>query len=202
MPGYPELLRVIEAEAEREAREVRDAAERERARILEEARAGAAALGAALLERTRRACADRERLAREALSRARERERLLAMRAELAALRAAAAEALPGAAGPALDARLLAELLPEAGEGPLELEVDPGAEEPCRAALERLDPAAAARTRIRAAPAPRGGLVLATGRRVLDDTLPARLERLWPELEAELAAILFAEEGAWPASTG
>jgi V/A-type H+-transporting ATPase subunit E len=28
------------------------------------------------------------------------------------------------------------------------------------------------------------------GRRVLDDTLPARLERAWPELEPELAAIL------------
>lgn len=202
MPGYPELLRVIEAEAEREAREAREAAEREHARILDEARGSAATIRAALLERTRRACAERERLAREGLTRARERERLLAMRAELDALRAAAAAELAGRAGPALDARLLAELLPEAGDGPLELEVDPGAEEPCRAALVRLDPAAAARTRIRAAPAPRGGLALTTGRRVLDDTLAARLERLWPELEAELAGILFGDEGPWPASTG
>lgn len=202
MAGYPELLRVIEAEAEREAREARDAAEREHARILEEARAGLEALRAALLERTRRACADRERLAREGIARTRERERLLAARAELDALRTAASAALSTRAGPDLDARLLAELLPEAGEGPLELEVDPGAEEPCRAALVRLDPAAASRTRIRAAPVRRGGLVLTTGRRVLDDTLPARLERLWPELEPELAGILFSGEGAWPASTG
>jgi V/A-type H+-transporting ATPase subunit E len=202
VPGYPELLRVIEAEAEREVREAREAAERERARILDEAREGAAALQAALLTRTRRECDDRERLVREGLSRARERARLLAMRAELDALRAAAAAELTGRAGPALDARLMAELLPEAGDGPLELEVDPGAEAPCRAALERLDPAAAARTRIHAAPARRGGVVLIAGRRILDDTLPARLERLWPELEAELAGILFGEEGAWPGSTG
>lgn len=202
MGGYPELLRVIEAEAEREAREARDAAERERARILEEARAGLEALRSALLERTRRACADRERLAREGIARTRERERLLAVRAQLDALRAAALAELPARAGPELDARILAELLPEAGDGPLELEVDPGAEEACRAVLARLDPAAASRTRIRAAAVRRGGIVLTTGRRVLDDTLPARLERLWPELEPELAGFLFAGEGAWPASTG
>jgi V/A-type H+-transporting ATPase subunit E len=31
---------------------------------------------------------------------------------------------------------------------------------------------------------------------VLDDTLEARLERLWPDAEAELATILFGEDGA------
>lgn len=202
MAGYPELLRVIEAEAEREASALRDAAARDRERILDQARAAARPLGAALLDRTRRECAERERLSREALAQARARALLLAHRAELDALREAAARALADAAGPALDARLLEELLPEAGDDPFELEVDPGAEPACRAALERLDPAAAARSRIVAAPAPRGGLRLLAGRRVLDDTLPARLERLWPEVEGELAGILFGEEGTWRGSTG
>lgn len=202
MAGYPELLRVIEAEAEREARALRDAAERERVRILDEARAAASAAHAALLDRTRRECADRQRLAGDALAQARARARLVACRDELDALRDAAAGALRDAAGPALDARLLAELLPEAGDGPLEIEVDPGAEGACRATLERLDPAVAARSVIRAAPARRGGVSLVAGRRVLDDTVPARLERLWQEAEAELAGILFGEGGTWPGSTG
>lgn len=201
MAGYPELLRVIEEEAAREARELRAAAVRERARILDEARAAAEAARSALLERTRRECAAAEQQARGALARARERARLVARREELEALRAAAAARLADSSGPALDARLLAEVLPEAGDGPLEIEVDPGAEAACREALARLDPAAAARARVRAAPARRGGLVVTVGRRVLDVTLGARLERLWPEAEAELAAILFGEEGGWPAST-
>ncbi len=42
-------------------------------------------------------------------------------------------------------------------------------------------------------PERRGGVLVAAGRRILDNTLPARLERAWPDLEAELAALL--EEG-------
>jgi len=198
--GYAELLRVIEEEAAREVREVRSAGEREAARILAEARAAAEAARDALLGRVRAEEAARARAAQEALARERERALLVARRGHLDALRAEAEGALAAAGGPELDGRLLAELILEAGTGPIELEVDPGAEEACRAALARLAPEAAAQARVVAAPARRGGVRLVAGRRVLDDTLPARLARAWPEVEGELAALLFAEEGAWPGS--
>ncbi|HVI97164.1 MAG TPA: hypothetical protein VM753_24315, partial [Anaeromyxobacter sp.] len=101
---------------------------------------------------------------------------------------------LPAPGGAALDARLLAELLPELGEGPVDVVVDPGAEPAARAALELLAPEVAARARVCAAQAARGGVEVVIGRRVLDDTLPSRLARAWDALEPELAARLF-EEG-------
>ncbi|ABC80973.1 hypothetical protein [Anaeromyxobacter dehalogenans] len=199
--GYGDLLRVLAEEAEREGRELRAAAEREAARVLEEARAATAAARDALLARAAADAAEAARAGGDALGRERERVSLLARREALEALHRAAAGGLAAEGDAALDARLLAELLPEVGEAPFEVEVDPGAGEACRAALARLDPAAAARATVREAAAPRGGVRVRVGRRELDDTLPARLERLWPEAEAELAAILFAEAGAWPGST-
>lgn len=199
--GYGDLLRVLAEEAEREAREVRAAAGREAARIVEEARAATGAARDALLARAVADAGTAARAGREALGRERERVSLRARRDELAALRREAEPALAGAGGPDLDARLLAALLPEVGDAPFEVEVDPGAGAACRDALARLDPAAAARATVREAPAARGGVRVRVGRRTLDDTLPARLERLWPEAEAELAAMLFAEAGAWPGST-
>jgi V/A-type H+-transporting ATPase subunit E len=188
--GYPELLRVIEEEAGREERDLRAAAEREAARVLAEAREAARSGCEALLARAR---ADAARVLREAEERhglARERGLLVERRQLLEALAAEVGRALPAAASPALDAALLAEVLPDAGAGPLEVIVDPGAEEAARRALAALDPAAAARATVRAAAAPRGGVAVIAGRLVLDDTLPARLARLWPDLEPELAALL------------
>jgi hypothetical protein len=46
---------------------------------------------------------------------------------------------------------------------------------------------------VRPAPVRRGGVEVIAGRRVLDDSLPSRLDRAWPELEAELAGIQFGE---------
>lgn len=188
--GYPELLRLVEEEAGREERAVREAAAREAARVLADARAAAEAAREAVLVRVRaeadalvRAEEERHRLARE-------RGLLVERRRLLGGLRADVLAALAQASSPALDRALLAEVLPEAGPGPLEVIVDPGAEEEARRALAALDAGAAARATVRAAPAPRGGVALASGRLVLDDTLPARLERLWPDLEAELAALL------------
>jgi V/A-type H+-transporting ATPase subunit E len=200
--GYQELLRVIGEEAAREARDVRAEAERECARIMAECRTAAEAARAALVARTAAEIEARVQAARGAQAQLRERALLVAQRRHLDALREAALAALARAGGPALDARLLAELIPEAGEGPLTIIVDPDAEEACRAALERLAPSVASRTEIRAAPARRGGVELVAGRRVLDDTLEARLERLWPDAEAELATILFGEDpGAAPGPT-
>ncbi len=188
--GYPELLRVLGEEAAREAREVRAAAERERERILVHAREESAASHAALLARARADAEAHRRATLESLALERERELLRERRRLLEALREEVVARLATAGSVALDARLLAEVLPEAGEGPLEVVVDPGHEEAARAAIAALSPEAAGRTAVRAAPERRGGVLLVAGRRVLDDTLPSRLERAWPDLESELAAIL------------
>jgi V/A-type H+-transporting ATPase subunit E len=191
--GYPELLRVLEEEAAREAQDVRAAAARERDRIVAEARAAARAAREALLARERRDGEARRRAALESLALRRERALLVERRELLDRLGARVRERLAVSGSPELDARLLAEVLPEAGEGPLEIVVDPGAEEAARAALVTISPAVAARAVVRPAPARRGGVEVVAARRALDDTLPSRLERAWPDLEAELAGILFGE---------
>jgi V/A-type H+-transporting ATPase subunit E len=186
--GYPELLRVLEDEAAREARDVRAAGRRDASAIVQEARRTAGAAREALLARERGELDARRRAALESLGLERDRTLLFERRRQLDALREEILRALPDAASPELDARLLAEVLPEAGAGPIEIVVDPGREEALRAAL-RGSPDATVRT----APVARGGVELVAGRRVLDDTLPARLERAWPDLEAELAALLLGE---------
>jgi V/A-type H+-transporting ATPase subunit E len=191
--GYPELLRVLGEEAAREAREVRAAAVQERERILTAARADAAAAREALVARARAEAEARRRTALESIALERERDLLFERRRLLDELHEEVRRRLAGASSPALDARLLAEVLPEAGDGPMEVIVDPGAEEAARAALEAVSPGLAPRATIRAAPVARGGVEVIAGRRILDDTLPSRLERAWPDVEAELAAIL--EEG-------
>lgn len=191
--GYPELLAVLAEEAAREARELRDGGRREAARIVAEARAAAEQACAAALARERREAEARRRGVLEGLAVERARALLVERRRLLAALRDEVERALPARGGPDLDARLLAEVLPEVGDAPFEVRVDPGAEEACRAALARLDPGAAARATVRAAEAPRGGVEVTAGRHVLDDTLPARLARAWPALEAELAGRLLGE---------
>jgi V/A-type H+-transporting ATPase subunit E len=191
--GYPELLRVLGEEAAREARDVGAAAEREEVRILAEAREAARTAYGALLARERGEREARLRTARESLSLERERVLLVERRRQLDGLRAEILRRLPAAGSPELDARFLAEILPEAGEGPIEVVVDPGAEQAARDALARIAPEVSRRATVRASPAARGGVEVVAGPRVLDDTLPARLELAWPDLEAELAAILFGE---------
>ncbi len=186
--GYPELLRVLEDEAAREARDIRAAARRDATAIVEEAKRAAWAARDALIARERAEAEARRRAAVESLGLERERTLLFEHRRLLDALREEIQRALPGAGSPELDARLLAEVLPEAGEGPVEVVVDPGREDAVRAALGGRPGAV-----VRAAPVARGGVEVVAGRLVLDDTLPARLERAWPELEAELAALLLEE---------
>ncbi len=191
--GYPELLRVLEDEAAREGREVRAAAEGEAARILAEARAAASASRDGLVARARAEADARRRAATESAALDRERALLVERRALLDALREEIVRRLPAQGSPELDARLLAELLPESGEGAFEVIVDPGADAAARRAIERLAPAQASLATVRPSAAARGGVELVAGRRVLDDTLPSRLAHAWPELEAELAAILLGE---------
>jgi V/A-type H+/Na+-transporting ATPase subunit E len=191
--GYPALLEVLEEEASREARDVRAAAEQEATRIVEDAREAARKAREALLARERASLDARARADREALARDLERTLLAERRRHLERMREEALHGLPAAGSPELDAQFLADVLPEIEDGPVEVAVDPGAEDAVRAALQRLAPDVAARTRVVAAPARRGGIEVLTGRRVLDDTLPARLERAWPDVEAELASVLFGE---------
>ena len=188
--GYLELLRVLGEEAAREVREVRATAERERAAILARAQEEAAAAREALVIRARAEADARRRSQLESLALERERALLVERRRLLADLHGEVLQRLRTSGTPELDARLLAELLPEVGDGPFEVVVDPGGEEPVRAALAAAGPGVAARATVRAAPERRGGVAVVAGRRVLDDTLPARLERAWPELEAALATIL------------
>jgi V/A-type H+/Na+-transporting ATPase subunit E len=189
--GYPELLRVLEEEAAREAREIRAAARREAARIVEEAERTARAASEALLARERREAEGRRRAALDGLAIDRERSLLFERRKLLDELRGEAVRRLAASGTPELDARLLAEVLPDAGGGDLEIVVDPGAEEAARAAFARLAPGR--RATVRAAPERRGGIEVTAGRRVLDDTLPSRVDRAWPDVEAELAALLLEE---------
>ena len=188
--GYPELLRVLGEEAAREARDVLAAAARERDRILAAALAESSAARDALLARAGGEADARRKTALESIALDRDRALLFERRRLLEAVHDEALRRLPGHGAPAVDARLLAEVLPEVGEGPFEVVVDPGAEEAMRAALAAAGPGVAARATVRAAPVRRGGVEVLAGRRVLDDTLPSRLERAWPDVEAELAAIL------------
>jgi len=196
--GYPELLRALEEEVRAQARALRESAQADRERVLEEARrAGAAARERALAE-ARDAVANR-RARREARA-ARDLDlRLLAEKHRLLdGLAAAARDRLAERAGPDLTARLLDEALAEAGPGPIAAVVDPGEEEAARSHLARSHPEVAARAVVRAAPARRGGAAVEVGDRVvLDNSLPARLAKAWPALRGELALLLFGgDDGA------
>lgn len=187
---YQELLAALEEEAARQEAGIRADGEGEAARILAEARREAervraealAAADAEAADRRRRAVAEAE--AERDRDRLREQRRLLAEVAEevLRRLAPRARELLP---------RLLDEALP-AGAGEVRVVVDPGDEEEARALLARLRPEL--RAEVVAAPAPRGGVEVQAGDLTVDDTLPARLARAWPELEGRVAELLFGEE--------
>ena len=189
--GYQELLRALEEEVRGEVRALGERARAERERILEEARREAAAAREEALGRLDeelsqgRARATARAALEVAWNLLAEKRRLLeALRREILAR-------LPAASGADATARLLAEALADDPGGALEVEVDPGQEEAVRALLARDHPRAAGRATVRAAAAARGGVVVRTGRVTLDNSLPARLEKAWPDLEGEAATILF-----------
>jgi V/A-type H+-transporting ATPase subunit E len=191
--GYGELLRMLEEEASREAREIREAGARERERILAEARATAEAARAAALAREAAEAAARRKAALEAAALERDRSMLVEQRGILDALRTEVAARLPRPAGRQVLSMLVAETVPEVWDGPVVVVTDPGEEGLVRALLANVAPDLLARAEIRAAAEARGGIEMVCGRRVLDDTLPSRLERAWARLEPELAGILFGE---------
>lgn len=188
--GYQDLLRALEEEVRSQARALGERAREERERILAEAREAAARGRAEALARL-----DAELAAARARAEARaalevERTLLAEKRRLLEALRREVLAQVPARAGPHA-ARLLAEALADDPGGPLEVEVDPGQEEAVRALLARDHPGPAARATVRAAAGARGGVVVRGQRATLDNSLPARLEKAWPDLEGEVTAILF-----------
>jgi vacuolar-type H+-ATPase subunit E/Vma4 len=189
--AYQELLRALEEEVRDEARQLAERARAERDRILEGARQAAATAREQALGRI-----DAELGAERARAGARaalelERSLLVEKRRLLDSLRREILARLPARAGPATTARLLAEALGDDPGGPIEVEVDPGEVEAVRALLARHHPAAAARATVRAAGGASGGVVVRAERATFDNSLPSRLEKAWPDLEGEAAALLF-----------
>ena len=189
--GYQELLRALEDEVRGEARALAEGARAERDRVLAAARQAAAE-------------ARREALARLEAELEAERARagartslevhgslLVEQRRLLDSLRLEILARLQAQADPAATARLLEEALAEAPGGAIEVEVDPDEVEAVRALLASRHPAAAPRAAVRPAAGPRGGVIVRAERVTLDNSLPARLEKAWPVIEGEAAALLF-----------
>ena len=192
--GYQELLHALEDEVARQIRELQAETAHARQRLIDETRRQLAAKREEILERERR------RLDEEAgrtLSQARlERERavLTEMRHLLAELRREAEDRLSALGGTALLAGLVDELIPECGEGPLEFRVGEGCEEDLRNHLLAHHAEIMSRARIVGSKEIRGGVKASLGgRQLLDNTLPARIEKAWQALEGEVAVLLFGE---------
>lgn len=189
--GYQELLHALEEEVLGEARQLAERAQAERDGVLAEARrAAAGARREALARLDAELAAERARAgARAALELA--RSLLVEKRRLLDSLRREILARLAGRVDPAAAARLLEEALADDPGGAIEIEVDPGEVEATRALLASRHPDAAARATVRPADRPRGGVLLRADRVTLDNSLPARLEKAWPDLESEAAALLF-----------
>jgi vacuolar-type H+-ATPase subunit E/Vma4 len=187
--GLDQLLHVLREEAANEERRLREEAARQAELIVADARAAADRLVAAAVAREKAAGAARVRAVRDAAGLERERALLGEARRQLGRLREDALASLPAAVTDAEVERFVAELVAEAGPVAAVLVVDPGSAAAAGRALDTLG--VRQRPEIREAPAARGGVQLITGALELDDTVASRLERAWPRVEPEIAAILF-----------
>jgi vacuolar-type H+-ATPase subunit E/Vma4 len=192
--SWRDLLRALDEEASREVDDLRASAAQHAARAVADARHDVdserqVALGRALAEaelRRRRALAEAQR--DRACAVLTEQRRVLdEVRGEaLAILRREDRRGLGG---------LVAAAAAEVGDSPSTWIADAGSLDAIREALERGHPDVLARAALEAAPEARGGLEVVVGRRVLDVTAAARLERIWPDVEAEIARTLFGAPG-------
>jgi vacuolar-type H+-ATPase subunit E/Vma4 len=193
--GYRELLQALEEEVDRQIRELQGEASRQREELLEAARLELAARREQVLSEERRRLKDESA---RALSRARlEQERTLLgeMRRALAELHREAEAQLTTMNDAELVARLLDEIVPELGDGPVEFRVRDGHEEHLRSHLAQRHPQLLARASISGAPEVGGGLVASlAGKQLLDNTLASRLQNAWLLLEPELATSLFGDD--------
>lgn len=193
--GYHELLKALEDEVERQIRRIEaDANETCQRLDAKIHRQLAARREEALAAEARRLDDEAQR----AVSRARfeqARALLAEQRRLLADLRQEAERRLPALDEAALAARLVDDLAPELGDGPVELRVSPGREAAFADALSRRHQELARRAIVTGVEGLGGGVVAALdeGRQLLDNSLPSRLDKAWQQLEGELAAALFGD---------
>lgn len=193
--GYPELLKALEDEVARQIRQIAAETEQTCQRLAAKTCRELAA------RREDALAAEGGRLdeeARRAISRARfeqSRTVLVEQRRLLADVRREAERCLPALDDVALLTRLVDELVPELGAGPVELRVRPGREAAVAGDLARRHPELARRATVTGVEAVPGGVVAAFdgGRQLLDNSLPSRLEKAWQQLEGALAAELFGD---------
>ena len=197
--GYRELLQALEEEVGRQIRERQAEASLEERRLLETTRTELAARRDKVLGEERRRL---EEQSARALSRARmEQERALLgeMRRQLAELQREAEARLPTVNDASVLTRLVDELVPDLGEGPIEFRVREGYEGHLQDHLRRNHPGLLPRSRITISPDSRGGVEAALGgRQLLYNTLASRLQNAWQQLEPEIAAMLFEQAAAEP----
>lgn len=186
--GYRELLSALEEEVSRQIQERLAEAARERDRILDEARAELLATRAAALAEERRRLAEAAARAESEARLEQERALLAQMRRQLEELRRAAEARLSSLDDAELLARLVEEVVPELGEGPLTFRVELGHERDLERHLDEEHPELRSRSRIEAARGLGGGVEVELGaKQRLDNTLRSRLENAWRRLEPEIA---------------
>lgn len=187
--SWRDLLRALDEEAAREVEELREATARDAERVVVEARREIEAARAAAHARARAEAEVKRRRALTEVQRERASAVLVEQRRILDEVRAAALERLVRD-----DARTLRALVDAAAaevDGASTWTVDAPSVDAVRERLASRHPEVLAAAEIRAAAAPRGGLEVVAGRRVLDGTAAARMARVWPDAEASIARILF-----------
>jgi vacuolar-type H+-ATPase subunit E/Vma4 len=193
--GYPELLKALDDEVERQIRQIEVDAEAACQQLQADTRRD-------LEGRRDAALADEERRlaehARQLIARARfeqARALLVEQRRLLDDIRHEAERRLAELDDAGLAARFVDEIAPELGDGAVEFRVSPGQEEGFVAALSRRHPALAHRATVIGVEGLGGGVVavLDGGRQLLDSSLPSRLEKAWQQMEGELSAQLFGD---------
>ncbi len=186
--SYQDLLRALREEAEAEIARIREDGRRAVGAVLDEARAEAEAERARALDAARAEIAAEARHAAERAADAAARAELVEQQRLLGELRARAAARLPSlGAAPAL----FDEIAPELPEGPLTVRVAPAEAAALRAHLTQAHQNLLTRAALVEDPAVVAGVTVEAGRLVLDNSLPARLARLWPRAASELARALF-----------
>jgi vacuolar-type H+-ATPase subunit E/Vma4 len=200
--GYRELLQALEDEVGRQIRERRAEASQQQRQILETTRTELSARRKTVLEEERRRL---EGETARTLSRAhleQDRAILGEMRRQMADLQSVAEMRLPAANDPDLLTRLVDEVVPELGEGDLLFRVKEGYESHLREHLRLKHPGLLPRSTIEGSPDVRGGVEVSAGRQRFDNTLHSRLLAAWEQLEPEIAALLFQQEGTAPRRPG
>ena len=193
--GYPELLEAVQGEVEQQIRQIEAEAEQACHQLIAEKRRQLTSRRQEMLARERQ---NLDEEARRAIGRAR-LEHVQTMLADqrrlLADLRQEAERHLPAVEDAALLARLLDELLPELGDGRVELRVGIEHEAEFTRDLTRHQPELERRATLTCVDSAAAGVVATFdgGRQVLDNSLPSRLEKAWQQLEGQIAAELFGD---------